>query len=84
MLVDIADEEIIIFIPLMMIQLAHYLFLLSLPHLLLLDLFQMLLEKVFPNLPIGYPCFTLFLDIDMNEVELSHRDPVSYLLKELS
>lgn len=43
MLVDVTDEEIIVIIPLMLVQLTHNLLLFSLLDLLFLDLFQMLL-----------------------------------------
>ena len=83
MLVDVADEEIIVLVPLMLVQLTHNLLLLRLLHLLFLDLLQMQLQKALPDLLACHSYLALLLDIDVDEIELSHCYSVAYGLKEL-
>lgn len=53
MLVDVADEKIIVLVPLVLVKLAHNFFFFSLFHLLFLDFFQMQLQKILSDLVVG-------------------------------
>ena len=80
-LVDVADEKIIILVPLMLVQLTHNLLLFGLFHLLFLHLLQMQLLKALLDLLVGQPCLALFFEKYMDKVELSHCYPITYHLK---